>query len=103
MDGRNAKTNTFAGTGGTSASKPGICGEGKGGRRSAMIALGVRYLTGRSVAANVAVGRQAEWPPHPGRVFMAMAAVHFETRGDDSERAALEWLEREPVPAICAS
>ena len=68
-----------------------------------MIALGVRYLTGRSVAANVAVGRQAEWPPHPGRVFMAMAAVHFETRGDDSERAALEWLEREPVPAICAS
>jgi CRISPR-associated protein Csb2 len=68
-----------------------------------MTALGIRYLTGCAVSAHVAIAKRPEWPPHPGRVFMAMAAAHFETRGDDNERAALEWLEREPVPAIHAS
>ena len=35
-----------------------------------------------------------EFPPHFGRVFMALAAAYFETRGNEEERAALEWLER---------
>jgi CRISPR-associated protein Csb2 len=65
-----------------------------------MTALGIRYLTGYSVAANVATPRLPEWPPHPGRVFMAIAATHFETRGDEREREALEWLEQAGAPAV---
>jgi CRISPR-associated protein Csb2 len=67
-----------------------------------MIALGIRYLTKRSVAADLAQQRP-EWPPHPGRVFMAMAAAHFETGADGAERKALEWIESAPAPALRAS
>src|SRR5579884_4487475 len=66
-----------------------------------MIALGIRYLTGYAVAT---VDRErAEWPPHPGRVFIAMAAAHFETGGDTDERRALEWLEAAAAPSLRAS
>jgi CRISPR-associated protein Csb2 len=67
-----------------------------------MIALGIRYLTKYAVATDLARG-QAEWPPHPGRVFMALTAAHFESGADLSERTALEWLETAPVPEIRAS
>jgi len=67
-----------------------------------MIALGIRYLTKYAVATNLARQR-AEWPPHPGRVFMAMASSHFEGGADPVERAALEWLEAAPSPALRAS
>jgi CRISPR-associated protein Csb2 len=56
-----------------------------------MIALGIRYLTKYAVATNLA-RQPAEWPPHPGRIFMAMAASHFESGADAEERTALEWL-----------
>jgi CRISPR-associated protein Csb2 len=68
-----------------------------------MTRLGIRYLAGRSVATNVATPREPEWPPHPGRIFMAMAATYFETRGDEQERDALEWLEQAGAPALKAS
>src|SRR5437588_10573670 len=64
-----------------------------------MLALGIRYLTGCAVASDVSDRRQAEWPPHPARVFMSLAAAHFETGEDREERAALEWLESLPTPA----
>jgi CRISPR-associated protein Csb2 len=67
-----------------------------------MIAIGIRYLTKYAVATNLARER-AEWPVHPGRAFMAMAAAHFETGADPAERAALEWLEAAPAPALRAS
>ncbi len=67
-----------------------------------MLALGIRYLTKYAVATNLA-RQKPEWPPHPGRVFMAMAAAHFETRGDAQERSALEWLEAAPPPTLRAS
>ncbi len=67
-----------------------------------MIALGIRYLTKYAVATDQARQR-AEWPPHPGRVFMGMAAAHFETGADPVERAALEWLEAAFPPALRAS
>ena len=57
-----------------------------------MIALGLRYLTKYAVATDLARQRP-EWPPHPGRVFMAMAAAFFEGGSDPAERVALEWLE----------
>ena len=58
-----------------------------------MLAFGIRYLNG-FVAARAAPDRpNAEWPPHPARVFMALAAAHFVTGADRREREALNWLE----------
>ncbi len=70
-----------------------------------MIAIGIRYLNGWSMAA-AADGSDkasAEWPPHPDRLFMALAAAYFETDRDPGERDALLWLERQPPPELRAS
>lgn len=67
-----------------------------------MLTLGIRYLTGCAVASDVDDRSHVEWPPHPGRVFMALAAAHFQTGEDPDERAALEWLEQELAPQINA-
>jgi CRISPR-associated protein Csb2 len=58
-----------------------------------MLAFGIRYLNGFVAAAEPDNMERAEWPPHPGRVFMALAAAHFQTGTDPAERAALLWLE----------
>ena len=69
-----------------------------------MFALGLHYLNGWSMAAaDGARKEQAEWPPHPDRVFMALAAAWFESSQDPSEGDALRWLEALPPPAIAAS
>ena len=73
-----------------------------------MFALGIRYLNGWSMAAaDGARKERAEWPPHPDRVFMALAAAWFETGEDaeehDREGDALRWLQALPPPAIAAS
>lgn len=78
-----------------------------------MLALGIRYLNGFVAAcdpsARVPGAEQAEWPPHPARVFMAMAAAHFETEAATlpeeraAEREALLWLESLPPPQLHAS
>jgi len=68
-----------------------------------MFALGIRYLTGYAVATDVSNREKAEWPPHPARAFMAMAAAYFETGEDEAERVALEWLESLPPPAMRVS
>ncbi|MFG0334099.1 MAG: type I-U CRISPR-associated protein Csb2, partial [Maioricimonas sp. JB049] len=52
-------------------------------------------LTGYAVATDTSDRGRAEWPPHPARVFMALAAAHFETGEDPEERRALEWLEED--------
>ena len=68
-----------------------------------MFALALRYLNGWAMAAaDGAKKQQAEWPPHPDRVFMALAAAWFETGEDPAEGAALRWLEDQPAPAIVA-
>jgi CRISPR-associated protein Csb2 len=66
------------------------------------LAIGIRYLRGYAVATNPSNREEAEWPPHPARIFMAMAAAHFETGADPVERRALEWLEALPPPAMAA-
>jgi len=67
-----------------------------------MLALGIRYLNGY-VAASHGSYEQVEWPPHPGRVFMALAAAHFQTGAEPAERKALLWLEAVPdAPVIHA-
>jgi CRISPR-associated protein Csb2 len=58
-----------------------------------MFAFGIRYLNGFVVAAAPDDRDQVEWPPHPGRVFMALAAAYFQTGAALEERAALLWLE----------
>jgi CRISPR-associated protein Csb2 len=68
-----------------------------------MLALGIRYVTGYAVATDVSDRIKAEWPPHPARVFMALAAAHFETGEHTDERAALEWLQRQGAPRMRVS
>ena len=67
-----------------------------------MTTLGIHYLTGCAVATDRTRSSAPEFPPHFGRVFMAMAATYFETRGNEEERAALEWLESAGPPSIKA-
>ncbi|MEX1042309.1 MAG: type I-U CRISPR-associated protein Csb2 [Pirellulaceae bacterium] len=69
----------------------------------AVLTVGLDFITGRCVAANVSDREQPEWPPHPGRVFMALAAACFETGEDPDQVAALQWLEKLPAPSIHAS
>lgn len=71
-------------------------------------AFGIRYLTGRAAATDPAEYTAAEWPPHPARVFMALAAAHFEDPAADdqsvlAEADALRWLEALDPPEIIAS
>ncbi len=51
------------------------------------------YLTGHAVATDPANRDRVEWPPHPARVFMALAAAWFETDEDPAEGEALRWIE----------
>jgi len=66
------------------------------------LTIGWEYLTGYAVATDPSSRERAEWPPHPGRVFMAMAAAWFETAPGNgashepahvAEGEALRWLE----------
>jgi CRISPR-associated protein Csb2 len=68
-----------------------------------MLTLGIRYLNGFAAAADPYDRDSAEWPPHPGRIFMALAAAHFQTGGPASEYAALEWLEMQGSPLMHAA
>lgn len=71
---------------------------------SSGLTIGWEYLTGYSVATDPSARGKAEWPPHPARVFMALAAAWFESspeptatlddQADHSAEAdALRWLE----------
>src|ERR1700752_228240 len=63
--------------------------------------LVIEYLTGYAVATDAANREKAEWPPHPARVFMALAAAHFETDPSNAaQRDALEWLATLDPPAM---
>lgn len=66
------------------------------------LSIEINFITGRCVAASVSDRDQPEWPPHPGRLFMAMAAAVFETGENEDEIDALQWLEKLPAPEIHA-
>jgi CRISPR-associated protein Csb2 len=69
-----------------------------------MLALRIEYLTGRAVATAYQDRRVAEWPPHPARVFSALAATAAELdEADPEERRALQWLEEREPPTVRAS
>jgi CRISPR-associated protein Csb2 len=66
--------------------------------------LGIRYLNGWAMAAADGAKKEvAEWPPHPDRVFMALAAAWFETGQSPAEGKALRWLETLSAPALFVS
>ncbi len=71
-----------------------------------MLTIGVHYLMGWSMAAaDGAKKQQAEWPPHPERLFMALTAACFQA--DDVPRTeaeqALQWLEHQGAPSLYCS
>ena len=68
-----------------------------------MLALSVRYLMGWAMATDPTDRSRPEWPPHPDRVFMALAAAYFEGGRPRAEREALTWLERQHPPSLWAS
>jgi CRISPR-associated protein Csb2 len=68
-----------------------------------MLSIGIRYLCGWAMATHPADRERPEWPPHPDRVFMALATAHFETDGGADEYAALKHLAGLGSPEITAS
>ena len=67
------------------------------------LALEIEFLTGVCRAAYEPGNDAPDWPPQPDRVFSALVSA-WASRGERSgERAALEWLEEQPPPAIHAS
>jgi CRISPR-associated protein Csb2 len=57
------------------------------------LTIGWEYLTGYAVSTDPGDRDRAEWPPHPGRLFLALAAAWFETGEDKAEGDGLRWLE----------
>jgi len=74
-----------------------------------MLTLTVEFLTGRCVATARQQRAEAEWPPHPGRLFDALAASFFERIEDpaalspdeQAEQQALHWLEICGAAEVC--
>ena len=67
-----------------------------------MFALRVEYLTGVAVSQQYNNRDFPEWPPHPARLYFALASAYFEAQ-DSAERAFLEWLESLAPPQLYAS
>lgn len=69
-----------------------------------MLAVEVEFLTGRYVATAYNTRLDAEWPPHPARLFSALVATHFDADPPSpDERELLTWLEGLDPPGIRAS
>lgn len=67
-----------------------------------MLVLEIEYLNRVSYAAKYNSSREAEWPPHPDRVFMALVDAWGTSGCDPLGAAALEWLESQDPPDIAA-
>lgn len=67
-----------------------------------MLTIEVEFLTGVARLANDR-GDGPDWPPQPDRLFSALVATWAARGAAAEERAALEWLEAAPPPAIEAS
>ena len=74
-----------------------------------MFVLEVEYLLGRAIAARHDDRRTVEWPPHPVRLFAALAAAFHESDlaekshpQHETAEGALYWLERQDAPSLAA-
>lgn len=65
-----------------------------------MLCLEIEYLTGVSFASLSRTRPAPDFPPQPERVFSALVASWGARGQRPEERAALEWLEEQPVPEI---
>lgn len=69
-----------------------------------MLALDVEFLGGISVAATPNRRDEAEWPPHPDRLFQSLVAAWGRNDPpDEEEREALEWLEALDMERLAVS
>jgi len=64
-----------------------------------VLAIQVEYLTGRSYSA-LGRGAASEWPPHPWRLFSALAAACFECQMGERALDALRTVEGLAPPCI---
>jgi len=64
------------------------------------LVIDIELLTQRYVAAEPSDRESPEWPPHPGRVFMALAAACFELGSNPDDVEAIRWLERCGPPKL---
>lgn len=74
------------------------------------LAIAWEYLTGYCVASHASRRERVEWPPHPARIFMALAAAWFETEPSDdheeleqqhrAEGMALKWMQSLGDPEV---
>lgn len=68
-----------------------------------MLILDIEWLLGVCFAARSPADAAPDWPPQPDRIFSALVAS-WGARGEHTiERAALEWLERQPAPEVTAA
>ncbi|MDD3609654.1 MAG: type I-U CRISPR-associated protein Csb2 [Halothiobacillaceae bacterium] len=70
------------------------------------LALEIEYLGGVCFSAISPDSEEPDWPPQPDRVFSALVATwgtHGGLKEAQSEREALEWLERQLPPMYEAS
>jgi CRISPR-associated protein Csb2 len=66
-----------------------------------VFAIAVELLAGRYTATQFNDRSEAEWPPHPARLYSAMVAAWADSdEPDPVEHAALRWLEEQEAPAI---
>jgi CRISPR-associated protein Csb2 len=64
-----------------------------------MLALELELLSG-VYRATLPDGSAAEWPPHPERLFSALAQAWGDGGCDPDEQRALAWLEQQEPPVI---
>jgi CRISPR-associated protein Csb2 len=66
-----------------------------------MLAIEIELLMGRYAATAHNDRGRAEWPPHPARFFSALVtALHDHEPVDQSEQAAILWLEQQGAPSL---
>ncbi len=68
-----------------------------------MLAIRCQFLLGTYQAAAPGQTGHPEWPPHPARLHSALVAAGWALGGGsfpNRARAALEWLENAPPPAL---
>lgn len=67
-----------------------------------MLAVAVRFLTGRYYASEFRDRTAPELVPHPDRLFSALVAAHHAGGAAPQEREALLWLQGLAPPALAA-
>jgi len=63
------------------------------------LCLEIELLTG-VYRGSLPHGLEAEWPPHPERVFSALVQAWADGDQDETEHEALRWLEAQPAPLV---